>query len=42
MNKTTEFKFSSVDTIMSATLVAVMAVGCAVMLATQGVQALVA
>jgi len=42
MNKPAEFKFSSVDTVMSTALVSVMAVGCAVLLMTQGIQAVVA
>jgi len=42
MNKPAEFKFQSVDTVMSATMVAVMAVSCAVLLATQSVQAVLA
>jgi len=42
MNKTTEYKFSSVDAFMSAAMVSIMAVGCAVLVATQGLQAVVA
>lgn len=41
MNKP-DFRFSSIDTVFSATLVAVMAVGCAVLLSSQGVQIIVA
>jgi len=42
MNKPAEFKFSSLDTVLSATLVSVMAIGCAVLLASQSIQAVVA
>jgi hypothetical protein len=42
MNKPAEFKFSSVDTVLSAAMVSVMAVGCAVLLASQSIQAFVA
>ncbi len=42
MNKPAEFKFSSLDTVLSAAMVSIMAVGCAVLLASQGIQAVLA
>ncbi len=42
MNNQPKFKFSSTDTVLNALVMGGMAVGCAVLVVVQGVQAIVA